>query len=200
MSESDRTPGNLNRSHVPPLVPRASTIAYETPGASVCSGRRRRYGRGRPHDQDVYMGRSRAHRAPYRSHHRPFRIIRFLPNEHGCLDPRIPGAAPRLGECARNCLPPPGPAGANPVERHVGFHADDRRVRRRPQRGLPARRPGVGRGLPTPSATPGTAARAPGGRASLLSPRPRSRGRATPGPSARSSRPWARPGTRPSTG
>jgi hypothetical protein len=37
MSESDRTPGKRNRSHVPPLAPRASTIAYEVPGASVCS-------------------------------------------------------------------------------------------------------------------------------------------------------------------
>ncbi len=27
MSESDRTPGNLNKSQVPPLLPRASTIS-----------------------------------------------------------------------------------------------------------------------------------------------------------------------------
>src|ERR1700759_1807742 len=36
MSESDRTPGNRNRSQVPPLAPRASRMAYEAPGASVC--------------------------------------------------------------------------------------------------------------------------------------------------------------------
>ena len=35
MSESDRTPGNRNRSQVPPLAPRASTRAYEVPGASA---------------------------------------------------------------------------------------------------------------------------------------------------------------------
>ena len=35
MSESDRTPGNRNRSQVPPLAQRASTIAYEVPGASA---------------------------------------------------------------------------------------------------------------------------------------------------------------------
>src|SRR5450432_3299211 len=36
MSESDRTPGNRNRSQVPPLEPRASRMAYVVPGASVC--------------------------------------------------------------------------------------------------------------------------------------------------------------------
>ena len=35
MSESERTPGNRNKSQVPPLAPRASTRAYEVPGASA---------------------------------------------------------------------------------------------------------------------------------------------------------------------
>src|SRR5215469_4053846 len=37
MSESDLTPGYLNSSQVPPLTERASKIAYEIPGASICS-------------------------------------------------------------------------------------------------------------------------------------------------------------------
>ncbi len=103
-------------------------------------------GQAGPHNQDVYMARSRAHRAPCHSHHRPFRIIRFLPNEHGCLDPRIPGPLLGWGRARGTACRGRGPAGANPVERHVGVRADDGRVRRHPQRGLPARRPGVRRG------------------------------------------------------
>ena len=37
MSESDRMPGYLKRSQVPPLFARASRIAYDLPGSSVWS-------------------------------------------------------------------------------------------------------------------------------------------------------------------
>src|SRR5260221_8142968 len=37
MSEPARTPGNRNSPPVPPVTPRASTIAYDMPGACICS-------------------------------------------------------------------------------------------------------------------------------------------------------------------
>ena len=66
-------------------------------------------GQAGPHNQDVYMGRESCSPCSLSLAPPSVQNNQIFTERAGVPRSAVPDAAPRLGACARNCLPPPGP-------------------------------------------------------------------------------------------